>query len=64
MKLQRFIKEIGKGVLAFFSGSIGIMGCYPVLPAFFAACSTSENASIFVVLGSLLQFLAVLLYAL
>ena len=53
MKLQRFIKEIGKGILALFSGSVGIMGCYPVLPAFFAACSTSENASVFVVLGSL-----------
>ena len=53
MKLRQFIKEIGKGILAFFSGCVGIMGCYPILPAFFAACSTSENASLLVILGSL-----------
>ena len=52
MKLQRFVKEIAKGILAFFSGSIGLMGCYPLLPAFFAVCSTSENASLMVILGS------------
>lgn len=51
MKLQRFVKEIAKGILAFFSGSIGLMGCYPLLPAFFAVCSTSENASLMVILG-------------
>ena len=53
MKLLGFMKEIGKGILAFLSCGIGLMGCYPVLPAFFAACSTGENASAFVVLGSL-----------
>ena len=54
MKLFGFFKEIGKGILAFLCGAIGIMGCYPIVPAFFAACSTSENASVFVVLGSVL----------
>lgn len=53
MKLIGFVKEVGKGILAFLSGAVGIMGCYPMLPAFFAACSTTENASIMVVLGSL-----------
>ena len=53
MKLLGFVKEIGKGILAFLSGTIGIMGCYPILPAYFAACSAAENASVMVVLGSL-----------
>ncbi len=58
MKLQQIGKEIGKGILAFASCGIGIMGCYPILPAFFAACSTSENASGWVILGMMSGILA------
>ena len=53
MKQYRWIKEIGKGILAFASSGIGVMGCYPLLPAFFAVCSTSGNASLWVMLGSI-----------
>lgn len=51
MKLQKFVKELMKGIVAFFSCSVGIMGCYPLMPALFAVCSVSENASVFVMLG-------------
>ena len=45
-------KEIGKGMVAFACAKIGIMGCYPVLPAFFAACSMGGRASAWVLIGS------------
>ena len=57
MKKKGEIKEVGKevikGLLAFFSCSIGILGCYPVLPAYFAVCSKAGQASIWVMLGAL-----------
>lgn len=46
-------KEIVKGVLAFGSAGIGLMGSYPVLPAYFAVCSMEGRASIWVMLGAL-----------
>ncbi len=46
-------KEILKGVLAFLSCGIGIMEIYPLLPAFFAVCSKSGQASIWVMAGAL-----------
>lgn len=55
MKQYRWIKEIGKGILALLSGGVGVMGCYPLLPAFFAVCSTSENAHIWVLAGSFMS---------
>ena len=54
MKIRGILKEIGTGLLAFASASVGVYGCHPLLPAFFAVCSGGENASVFVVLGSFL----------
>lgn len=45
-------KELLKGVLAFGCSRIGVLGCYPLLPAFFALCSVEKKASIPVTIGS------------
>jgi len=45
-------KELGKAVLAFLSGYVGIAGCYPILPAFFALCSRKGQASLLVMVGA------------
>ena len=46
-------KELFKGLLAFGSAGIGIMGCYPVLPAYFAVCSMGGRASVWVIIGAM-----------
>ena len=46
-------KSMLKGVLAFTCAGIGILGCYPVLPAYFAVCSMSGRASVWVFVGAL-----------
>ena len=50
--MKQVMKELGKGILAFACSAVGIMGCFPLLPAFFALCSTAQNASACVVAGS------------
>ena len=51
--MKQVIKEFGKGIVAFGCCGIGIMGFYPLLPAFFAFCSTSQNASLWVLACSI-----------
>ncbi len=46
-------KELGKAVLAFFSSYVGIEGCFPLLPAYFALCSRKGQVSLLVVVGAL-----------
>lgn len=46
-------KELIKAVLAFWSCYIGVGGCYPVLPAYFALCSRKGHISLLVFVGSL-----------
>ena len=46
-------KELGKAVLAFWSAYVGAVGCYPMLPAFFALCSRKGQASLLVMVGAL-----------
>lgn len=46
-------KELVKAVLAFWSCYIGVDGCYPVLPAYFALCSRKGHISLLVFVGSL-----------
>ena len=45
-------KELLKAVLAFWSCYIGMEGCYPLLPAFFALCSRNGQVSLLVIAGS------------
>lgn len=45
-------KELGKAVLAFFSSYVGIEGCFPLLPAYFALCSRKGQASLLVIVGA------------
>ena len=52
--MKQIFKEFGKGIAAFGCGGVGIMGCYPLLPAFFAFCSTSQNASLWVLACSIM----------
>ncbi len=52
--MKQLLKEMGKGILAVACSGVAIYGCYPFLPAFFALCSTSQNASTWVMAGSVL----------
>ncbi len=52
--MKQVFKEMGKGILALGCAAVGVMECYPLLPAFFAFCSTSSNASVWVLAGSVL----------
>lgn len=45
-------KKILQGIIGFLCAGIGIMGSYPVLPAYFAVCSMNGRASLWVILGS------------
>ncbi len=50
--MKQGIIEIGKGILAFFCGGLQVLGCFPLVPAFFARCNTAKGASFAVILGS------------
>lgn len=50
--MKKVLKDMGKGIVALVCAGIGIFGCYPFLPAFFALCSVSSNASAWVIAGS------------
>ena len=52
--LNRIMKEVVKGILAFVSCSVGIWGYYPILPAYFAVCSMDGRAPISVIVGAAL----------
>lgn len=58
--MKQVLKEFGKGIVAFCCGGAGFMGCYPFLPAFFAFCSTAKNASVWVLLCSILGVFALM----
>lgn len=47
------MKEFIKGILVFACGTIGVMECFPLLPAFFAVCCGKGFPSIWVVLGAI-----------
>ena len=51
-ELRDLSKELLKGILAFFFSYIEVMGMYPFLPAYFAACSITGRASISVMVGA------------
>ena len=57
MELKNGMKEVLKGVGAFVSCGIEVMGCYPVLPAFFAICNMEKKSSLCVMAGSLIGIL-------
>ena len=46
-------KEIIKGIVAFICAAFGIMGVYPLLPAYFAVCSMRGRASAWVYVGAI-----------
>ncbi|MBR2045092.1 MAG: SpoIIE family protein phosphatase [Agathobacter sp.] len=46
-------KELVKAILIFFSCAIGMEGCFPILPAFFALCSRKGQASALVIVGAI-----------
>ena len=52
MKKYQILQECAKGVLGFFSCAFSLMGCYPVLPAVFAASSVKRDASWWVLCAS------------
>ena len=46
-------KELLKAVLAFWSCYIGMEGCYPLLPSFFALCSRKGQVSLLMIVGAI-----------
>ena len=55
MKKQRIkwvCKELIKAILAFGSSYVGVLGCYPILPAYFALCNRKGQVSLLVIVGT------------
>ena len=52
MKKYQILQEFAKGLLALGSCAVSLMGCFPLLPAFFAACSKSGDVSLWVLCTS------------
>ena len=50
--IKELIGEIIKVILAFLSASVGVMGAYPLLPAFFAVCCAKGQASVWLLIGA------------
>lgn len=51
--LSKGLKEMVKGLLAFVSCSVGFLGYYPMLPAYFAVCCMEGKIPFTVIIGAL-----------